>query len=140
MPDKVFLDTNILVYAFDAGDPPRQRLAFDLMERHLRDHTAVFSLQVLQEFFVVITRKVKTPMEPKKARLLVGDFLRQNVVEPNSVHLLKAMDLSIAQSFSFLDSLVIVTALAADCKRLYSEDLQNHRMIEGLTIMNPFKH
>jgi predicted nucleic acid-binding protein len=140
MSDKVFLDTNILVYAFDADDPTRQHLAASLLEKHLTDHTAVLSLQVLQEFFVVMTRKVKTPMEPGKARRLVADFLRHDVVEPTSVHLLKAMDLSIGQRFSFWDSLVIVTALEAGCKRLYSEDLKHNLTLEGLTIMNPFKH
>jgi predicted nucleic acid-binding protein len=140
MPDKVFLDTNILVYAFDAGDPMRQPLAAGLVERHLRDRTAVLSLQVLQEFFVVVTRKVKTPLEPQKARKLVAEFLRHEVVEPTSVHLLKAMDLSIGERFSFWDSLVIVTALEAGCERLYSEDLKHNMVLEGLTITNPFKH
>ena len=138
MPDKVFLDTNILVYAFDADDTARQRLAADLLERHLRDRTVVLSLQILQEFFVVVTRKVKTPLEPKKARQLVGEFLRHDVVEPTSVHLLKAMDLSIGQKFSFWDSLVIVTAIEAGCKHLYSEDLKHNSIIEGLLILNPF--
>jgi predicted nucleic acid-binding protein len=139
MPDKVFIDTNILVYAFDADDPKRQGLAGDLLERHLKDRTAVLSLQVLQEFFVVVTRKVKTPLEPRKARQLVAEFLRHNVVEPTAIHLLKAMDLSIHQKLSFWDSLVIVSALEAGCKRLYSEDLKHHMTLDGLMIVNPFK-
>ncbi len=139
MPDKVFLDTNILVYAFDRDDARRQKIAAELMERHLRNRTGVLSLQVLQEFFVVITRKIKVPLDPSKARQLVADFLRHDVVEVSAIHLLEAMDLSISAKISFWDALVVVTAARAGCKTVYTEDLRCDSTVAGVRVVNPFK-
>ena len=75
MPDKVFFDTNVLVYAFDSSEAHRHDLAMDILESHLKDRTAVLSLQVLQEFFVTVTRKIEKRLELKQARDLVVEFL-----------------------------------------------------------------
>ena len=77
-------------------------------------------------------------MEPKKARQLVAEFLRHDIVEPSAVHLLKAMDLSIAGKLSFWDALILVTAAQAGCRHIYTEDLKNGSTIEGVHILNPF--
>jgi predicted nucleic acid-binding protein len=139
MPDRVFLDTNILVYAFDREDARRQAIAAELFERHLKDRTAVLSLQVLQEFFVVVTRKIKSPLASAQARRLVADFLRHNVVETSPIHLLEAMDLSITDRLSFWDAMIIVTAVRAGCKIIYTEDLRSESSVKGVRIVNPFK-
>lgn len=93
MPARAFFDTNVLVYAFDRGDASRQDKA-----SALRAGTAVFSLQVLQEFIVVATRKLRVPLAPATARSIVADLLRQPVIEPTAVHLLRAIDLSAAHT------------------------------------------
>ncbi len=61
---KVFFDTNILVYLFDAGAPAKQRLARSLLDRHTRAGETLLSTQVLQEFYVAVTRKLATVLEP----------------------------------------------------------------------------
>ncbi len=98
MPARAFFDTNVLVYAFDRGDASRQDKASALLAAALRAGTAVFSLQVLQEFFVVATRKLRVPLAPATARSIVADLLRQPVIEPTAVHLLRAIDLSVAHT------------------------------------------
>ena len=140
MPGKVFFDTNILVYAFDAADSRRQGQASGLLEAHLRDRTAVLSLQVLQEFFVTVTRKISRPLEPPKARSLVAEFLHHDVVEPSSVHMMKAIDLSISQKISFWDALVVTTAAESGCKTLITEDLKHDSVLAGVHILNPFRN
>jgi predicted nucleic acid-binding protein len=139
MPDRVFLDTNILVYAFDVSDDRRHALAVDLLEEHLRNRTAVLSLQVLQEFFVTVTRKISRPLEPRKARNLVAEFLRHDVVEPSSIHLLMAMDFTVAHKIALWDALVVAVAAETSCKTLYTEDLRHDAVLSGVRVVNPFK-
>jgi predicted nucleic acid-binding protein len=139
MADRTFFDTNVLVYAFDRGDPRRQPIAARLLETALAEGTAVVSLQVLQEFYVVVTRKVRTPIPPAKARSLVAEFLRHPVVEPTGAHVLRAIDLSIQASISFWDALIVTTAEAAGCTLLYTEDLTSGRLLYGVRLVDPFE-
>jgi predicted nucleic acid-binding protein len=139
MPDRAFFDTNILVYAFDRRDATRQAISSKLLEQGLRDRTAVLSLQVLQEFYVVSTRKISVPLEPARARNLVAEFLRHDEVETTAAHLLQAMDLSTGAKLSFWDSLIAVTAVEARCKIIYTEDFKHDSTILGVRVVNPFK-
>ena len=139
MPDSVFFDTNILVYAFDKDDPKRQDIAAALLDENLKLGRATMSLQVLQEFFVVTTSKIKSPLTPAMARALVCDFLHHRVVEPSAVHLLKAIDISMAHRLSFWDGLILAAASEAGCRYLYSDDLQHGAKLAGVEIINPFK-
>ena len=138
MADKVFFDTNVLVYAFDRGDAVRQRRASQLLEDALREGTAVLSLQVLQEFYVVATRKIRAPLSPENARSLVAEFLRHQVVEPTALHLLRAIDLSIAHVLSLWDALILAAAAAAGCRTVYSEDFSAGAVFGDLRVANPF--
>ena len=139
MADKVFFDTNILVYAFDRGDAARQKTASELLEESIRAQAAVISLQVVQEFYVVTTRKILTPLLPEAARSAVGEFLRLQVIEPNAVHVIRAINLSIAHCLSFWDALIITAAATAGCSILYSEDLAAGSSLANVRIINPFK-
>ena len=138
MADRTFFDTNVLVYAFDRGDPRRQPIAARLLEGALAEGSAVMSLQVLQEFFVVVTRKVRTPIPPVRARALVAEFLRHPVIEPTGAHLLRAIDLSMQVSISFWDALIVTTAEAAGCSVLYTEDLTAGSLPFGVRLVDPF--
>lgn len=139
MSDKVFFDTNILVYAFDQNDHARHPRARHLVESSIENGTAVFSFQVLQEFYVVTTRKGRTPLPPLDARKIMSDLTRHSVFEPTTAHLLHAIDLSIRRQLSYWDALIVVCAAIAGCGVLYTEDLSHNATLEGVRIVNPFR-
>lgn len=136
MSARSFFDTNVLVYMDDDADPAKQRLAIELYADHRRQRTGVVSLQVLQEYFVVSTRKlgIDAPTARRKVELL-AEF---DVVIPEVSDILAAIDLHRLHLFSFWDALILQSAKLAGCAVLFSEDFQGERRIEGLRIVNPF--
>jgi predicted nucleic acid-binding protein len=133
---RTFLDTNVLVYAEDAADPVKQRKAIELYEEHRRNRTGVVSLQILQEYFVNVTRKMK--LDPQVARRKIELLSTLDVAEPGLADILAAIDLHRLHGLSFWDALVIHMAKRAGCRVVLSEDMQNGRTFEGVTIVNPF--
>ena len=131
-----FLDTNVLVYTDDTSEPRKQRQALELYRLwHTRGH-AVVSTQVLQEYFVVSTRKLG--VDPAIARRKVELFATMDVVILQVDNVLAATDLTRLHRLSFWDALIVRTALVANCSVLYSEDLQPGFRLNGLRIKNPF--
>ena len=137
MSARSFFDTNVLVYADDKAVPAKQRRALDLAAEHRRARTGVVSLQVLQEYFVTVTKKlhVDTSIARRKVELL-AEF---DVAVPGVADILVAIDLHRLHGFSFWDALVLRSAKQAGCSVVFSEDMQNAREVDGLRIMNPFK-
>lgn len=135
MSVRSFLDTNILVYADDRDSPTKQKRAVELIAEHRRERTGVVSLQILQEYFVTITRKlgVDTTVARRKVEL-VAEF---DVAVPEVTDILAAIDLHRLHGFSFWDALVLRTAKQTGCGVLFSEDLQA-REVDGVRIVNPF--
>jgi len=138
MSDRVFLDTNILIYAFDRTDPIKHSVARRLVDETAADGTFTISLQVLQEFFSVSTRKLDLKLPPEKAAVIVSEFLRHRVVEPTSGMLLKAMDLARTRMLSIYDALIVTAAAASSCVTLYTEDLSSGTALAGVRVLNPF--
>jgi predicted nucleic acid-binding protein len=137
MSARSFFDTNILVYADDDDAPAKQRLARDLVYEHRRGGTGVVSLQVLQEYFVIVTRKLK--LDPRTARRKVELLSEFDVAAPQVADILAAIDLHRLHGFSFWDALVLRSAQQAGCGVLLSEDFQDGREIDGVHIVNPFR-
>jgi predicted nucleic acid-binding protein len=137
MSARSFFDTNVLVYADDKAVPAKQRRALDLVAEHRRARTGVVSLQVLQEYFVTVTKKlqVDTSIARRKVELL-AEF---DVAVPEVADILAAIDLHRLHGFSFWDALVLRAAKQAGCSVVFSEDMQNAREVDGLRIMNPFR-
>lgn len=136
MSARSFFDTNILVYT-DAADAPAKRdRALDLLAEHRRGRTGVVSTQVLQEYFVAATRKLK--VDAKLARRKVELFGRFDIVSIGVPDITEAIDMVRLHQVSFWDALIIRAARAAGCSRLYTEDLNPGWRIEGLTVVNPF--
>lgn len=135
-PPKSFFDSNILVYAFSAGDSLRQAVATALMKQHTAARTLVISVQVLMETYNVLTRKEgRAPSEViPSLRLLATN----EVVAPNADMALLALNLCANHRLSTWDSLIVQAALEADCRVLYSEDLQAGRRFGPLEVVNPF--
>jgi len=136
MSVRSFLDTNVLVYTDDLDSPERQRRSLELVAECRRRRSGVVSVQVLQEYFVAATRKlgVDAPLARRKVQL----FARLEVVVPRPDDVLAAIDLHRLHGLSFWDAMIVRAALAAGCRRLYSEDLQHGRRVDGLEVVNPF--
>jgi predicted nucleic acid-binding protein len=137
--DKVFLDTNIILYAYDisAGEKHQisKKIVLDLWDSGL----GVISTQVLQEFFVNVTQKIPKPLDKKLARDIVSDFLKWNVVINDGESILEAVEILLRYGYSFWDSLIIEAAIRGGAEALISEDLTHGQMINGVTIENPFQ-
>ena len=134
---KVFFDSNILVYFADGADPQKQLIAENLIKNAVINDNGVISTQSLQEFFAATTRKLLCTKE--KAKEYVENFSDSFTVEQVSVPLiLKAINISIKNKFSFWDSLILSAAIQSGCIICYSEDLSNGQIIEGVKIVNPF--
>ncbi len=140
MTGVVFLDTNVLVYLFDADAPSKQKRAREILDKQVRGGQALLSTQVLQEFYVTVTRKLASPLDEKTAEQAVRDLASLPMVQLDSALILAAIARSREDRFSFWDALIIQAALSGGAQRLYSEDMQDGRMIEGLRIENPFAH
>jgi predicted nucleic acid-binding protein len=137
MSVRSFFDTNVLVYADDKAAPAKQRRALHLVAEHRRAGTGVVSLQVLQEYFVTVTRKLRVDSSIARRKVeLLAEF---DVAAPQVVDILAAIDLHRLHGFSFWDALVLRAAKEAGCSVLLSEDLQEAREIEGIRIVNPFR-
>ena len=137
MSARSFFDTNVLVYADDKATPAKQRRALDLLAEHRRARTGVVSLQVLQEYFVTVTRKLR--VDPEIARRKVELLAEFDVATPEVSDILAAIDLHRLHRFSFWDALVLRSAKQTGCSVLFSEDLQQAREIDGIRIVNPFR-
>jgi predicted nucleic acid-binding protein len=133
---RTFLDTNILVYADDALYPVKQSKSIELITTLRSRRTGVISLQVLQEYFVTVTRKQK--LDPGIARDQVEYFLGFIVAEPKVNDILAAIDMHRLLGFSYWDALVLRMAKQAGCRVILSEDMQHGRVVDGVEIVNPF--
>jgi len=136
MPARSFFDTNVLICTDDRDAPAKQRKALDLITEHRRSRTGAVSLQVLQEYFVTVTKKlcVDAAIARRKVELL-SEF---DVASPEVSDVLAAIDLHRLHGFSFWDALILRAAKQAGCSVLFSDDMQNMREVDGVRIVNPF--
>jgi predicted nucleic acid-binding protein len=131
-----FFDTNVLVYADDAGSPKKQERAITLFAEHLRRGTAVVSLQVLQEYFAAATRKLR--VAPETAQRKVEILARGRVVRFETSDVIAAIELHRLTQVSFWDALIVHAARCAGAAVLYTEDLQSGALLGGVRVVNPF--
>ncbi|MGA9040257.1 MAG: PIN domain-containing protein [Terriglobales bacterium] len=137
MSARSFFDTNVLVYADDKAAPAKQRRALELVAEHRRARTGVVSLQVLQEYFVTVTRKLHLDASIARRKIeLLAEF---DVATPEVADILAAIDLHRLHGFSFWDALVLRAAKQAGCSVLFSEDMQEAREVDGVRIVDPFR-
>ena len=135
---KVFLDTTVLVYAVDLGHAAKQKRALELLRTLGSGQVrGVVSTLVLQEFYVVATRKLG--IEPLMAKGLLHDFSHFELVQVQLTHINDAIDCSVLNQLSFWDALIVVCAEAAKCEQMWTEDLDHGQVIRGVRCENPFK-
>ncbi|MBS2020896.1 MAG: PIN domain-containing protein [Deltaproteobacteria bacterium] len=134
----VFVDTNVLIYAEDRDAKAKHEIARELVSGLWEARDGVLSVQVLQELYVNVTRKLKKPLSSAKAAEIVDEYMTWTVVENTKALLRGALGLERSAKLSFWDALVVQAALEARCDTLYSEDLNAGQRFGSLTIVNPF--
>ena len=138
MKDRDFIDTNILVYAYDTGHPRKQTIATGLLTQAVMDESAILSTQVLSEFYTVVTGKIKKPLAPLKALSLIDTLAILPVQEIDLAMIRRAIETGVEYHISYWDSLIIAAAERGGCNRILSEDLNSGQSYHGLVVHNPF--
>ncbi|HET7294483.1 MAG TPA: PIN domain-containing protein [Vicinamibacteria bacterium] len=138
MSDRAFVDTNVLVYAHDTASGPKHRRATELVENLWSTRGGVVSTQVLQELYVNLRRRVRTPLPLDEARRLIGDYLRWEVVVNTGESIVEALEIEDRYGLSFWDSLIVQAATRSGVERLYSEDLGHGQLYGTVRVVNPF--
>jgi predicted nucleic acid-binding protein len=133
-----FVDTNILVYAYDLSAGDKHAAALQLMEGLWAEGTGCLSLQVLQEFFVTVTQKIARPLEHPFARQIIADLAHWRIHTPDTTDLLRAIDLQQECQVSFWDAMILQSASRLGCTQLYSEDFSHGQSYAGVRVVNPF--
>lgn len=136
--ERAFVDANVLVYALDASAGAKQAAARQLVERLWDEGSGCLSVQVLQEFFVTITRKVARPLPVDEATERVREFIAWRVFAPSAGDVLAAIGLQTKERISFWDAMIVHAAVESSCDVLWTEDLSNGRVMRGVRICNPF--
>lgn len=138
MSGRTFLDSNVLVYSVDESpaEKGKHERAVELLSA--QPENLVVSTQVLQEFYVVTTRKLKSPLSEERAARAVRGIAKLDVVGVDVPLVLSAVDTSRTAQVSLWDALIIEAASRAGCERLLSEDLNAGQVIRGVRIENPF--
>ena len=135
---KTFVDTNILVYARDASCPEKQKVAFDLLGNLWRDRSGRLSVQVCNEYFVTVTRKLKPGLDEMDAWHDIELYEAWDPLPVDFKTLRKAREVQLRYSLSWWDSLIIASAYFAECSRIISEDLDAEQDYIGIRVVNPF--
>jgi predicted nucleic acid-binding protein len=138
MNDRTFVDTNILVYAHDLSAQDRHLKAAAILETLWETETGAISIQVLQEFYVTVTRKIKYSLPPADAREIIRNYSAWPVQINDLEMTIRASEISEKDGFSFWDALIVAAALRVRATKIITEDLNHGQLIEGILVENPF--
>jgi predicted nucleic acid-binding protein len=134
----LFLDTNILVYAYDRSAGSKHTISQKLVEDCWVNGNGCLSLQVLQEFYVTVTQKITSRMDYQTARQILADLATWRLHSPEASDLLQAIDLQQHYKLSFWDAMVVQSAARLGCKQIFSEDLSDGQNYGDVKVINPF--
>lgn len=138
MSGRVFVDTNILIYAHDIDAGKKHGKAARILVDLWQSRMGVMSTQVLQEFYVNVTRKIPNPLERKVARDVVRQYSVWPIVSPDIHTIVRASEIEERYSLSFWDALIVAASREAGAERLLTEDLKDGETIDGVLVENPF--
>jgi predicted nucleic acid-binding protein len=136
--EKLFLDTNVLVYVFDHDEPDKTQRAVGLLEQ-AKPGELVLSSQVLGEFYTVVTRKLRRPLDPGVAAQAVDWFGMLQVVSLDAAIVKAGIRTSHSSQLSYWDGLIVASAVAGGCERLLTEDLNDGQRFGSVRVENPFR-
>lgn len=138
MADNFFVDTNILVYTRDASEPEKQAMSMRAMERLWRRRNGRTSVQVLNEFYVTVTRKLSPGLDSLTAWADVEALFAWDPTPTDRRLIERARGIETRYGFSWWDALVVAAAQRSGCAILLTEDLQDRQTVDGVRIVNPF--
>jgi len=138
MIERVFVDTNVLIYAHDLDAGSKHDRAAAILSDLWENENGIVSVQVLQEFYVNVTRKISAPLTPALARGVIRNYLAWQIAPNDPSTVLSASEIAERNHISFWDALIVASASNAGADRILSEDLNHGQMIEGVVIENPF--
>jgi len=137
MSDKTFIDTNVLIYAHDVDAGAKHETAKAVIDELWNERTGILSVQVLQEFYVNVTRKIPTPLSKKSARLVVSSYSVW-CTETSATEISTAFRIEDESRIGFWDALIVSSAVSGGATRILSEDLNDGQRIAGILVENPF--
>ena len=138
MPDRNFIDANIVVYAYDSADPAKQQHARHILRRGITEETAVLSAKVLGEFFTVATSRIPEPLSAEEAKGVIGILSVLPVVEIDLQLILRATSIQRIYGINYWDSLIVAAAHRAGCTQILTEDLNTGQSYHNILTVNPF--
>ncbi|HKA51913.1 MAG TPA: PIN domain-containing protein [Candidatus Dormibacteraeota bacterium] len=133
-----FLDTNVLVYAYDRSAGEKHRRALHLLEQLATRKDGALSIQVLQEFFVTVTTRLPKPLPVRDAAAIVSDLGALLTHAPGVTDVLAAIDMHDRLQVSFWDAMILRSASVLRCALVWSEDLAHGRRYDDVEVRNPF--
>jgi predicted nucleic acid-binding protein len=137
MSDKTFIDTNVLIYAHDMDANAKRQIAKEVLQELWSERTGVLSTQVLQEFYVHVTRKIASPLSKELARVVVNSYAIWSI-ETTPIEILTAFRIEDESQIGFWDALIVSSAAKSGATRILSEDLNAGQRIAGVLVENPF--
>jgi len=137
MNDKTFVDTNVLIYAHDIDAGAKHEIAKKIMRELWGERAGLLSAQVLQEFYVNVTRKIASPLSKVSARAVINSYASW-CIENTLVDISTAFRIEDESQIGFWDALIIASAAKGGAMRLISEDLNSGQTVMGVLIDNPF--
>ena len=138
MPNRDFFDSNILIYAADRSEPEKQFQARRLLNSAVENETGALSVQVLSEFFSVVTKRIPNPLSVEEAEAIIERTAVLPVVELDWSLVRRAIDTHKEYGISYWDSLIVAAAEKAGCAQIISEDLNSGQSYHGITVVDPF--
>lgn len=139
MTDRIFIDTNIIVYTLDSENIIKQEKAKVILDHFYSNQNYIISTQVVQEFCNVAMKKIEPRVPEKMLSEFIATFPSRQIELINLNTIERALTVKIQYKYSFWDSLIIASAINAGCNILFTEDLKDHQIIDNLMIVNPFK-
>jgi len=133
-----FVDSNVLIYAYDPTAKSKHERAKALIAQLWESRCGCLSIQVLQEFYVTITRKVAKPLASETAAAIVSDIAAWRVHVPVVEDVNQAISLHQRYGISFWDAMIVRSAARLGCSTLWSEDLGSGQVYAGVRVLNPF--
>jgi len=137
MSDKTFVDTNVLIYAHDVDAKAKHETARTILHHLWSQRAGILSMQVLQEFYVNVTRKIATPLSKDAARLVVNSYSIW-CTETTPAEIATAFRIEDESRIGFWHALIVASAAKSGAVRILSEDLNPQQTIAGIRIENPF--
>ena len=139
MRDKTFVDTNILVYAHDQDAGHKHEIARKVITELWESRLGLLSAQVLQEFYLTLTRKIPVPLDKPATRRILRNYLSWEVVINDPSVILQASEIEQTYKMSFWEALIVSAAFSKNAATILTEDLNHGQVIEGIEIKNPFR-